>query len=196
MYKKTKRIGVLLFTVAAALCLSGCGNTYTYNGKSYSSAEAAHTGHIEHLKALEADIVSVEENPSGSAVIITPSQKTCEALGVSRKGLPPEDIVQYVGKYLEDDYSFFRNYLNRGNIFKSVAYEINDFPRQRAREISKDYDATIYLDMQSASQVSWVFMAPPKNEPELIHIDSKAGAGAPKIQSWVNNVHSKTTGEE
>ena len=196
MYKKTKKINVLLFLLAATLCLGGCGNTYSYNGKTYSSAEDAHVGHIEYLRTVEADIVPVGGKPSGSAVIITPSQKTCEALAVTRKNLPPEDIVKYVGKSIEDDYSFFLNFLNKGNIFKTVVHEINDFPRQRAREVSNDYDATIYLDMQSASQISWFFMVPPDNEPEQINFDNLAEAGAPKIQSWINDVHSKVTGEK
>lgn len=176
-----------------ALCLSGCGNTYSYNGKSYSSAEDAHAGHIEYLRSIEAGIVPVAGNPSGRALLVTPSQKTCEALGVTRKGHAEGEIVQYIGKSLEDDYSFFLNFLNKGNVFKTVTGEISDFPRQRAREASKEYDATIYLDMQSASQVSWVLISPPDNKPKQINMDSMAAPGAPKIQSWINDVHNKMT---
>jgi hypothetical protein len=183
-------IGLSLF----ALCLGGCGNTYTFNNQSYSSSEAALTAHAKYLEDIEADIVPIDNQPNGTAVIITPSKKTCEALGITRTGHPKEELVTYLGEYLEDDYAYFGNFLIKGNVFKSVEHEITDFPQQRARALNNKYSATIYLELLSPTQSSWRIIIPPESKSEQINMDGSAKPGAPQIQSWINDIHTKVSG--
>jgi hypothetical protein len=169
----------------------GCGNTYTYNNKTFHSADKAHAAHAEHLKSIEDDIEPVGSSTAGSAAIITPSQKTCEALGVTRKGHPDQDMISYVGKYLENDFAYFENYLKKSEMFNSVIHEINDFPQHRAKEVNERYVATIYLELKSPNQSSWFLMTPHANSPMPIHFDNMAAVGAPKVQSWLNDIYEK-----
>ena len=191
---KFKRLGIVLFAVVSVL-LSGCGHQYTFNNNSYSSPESALNAHNEYLKKIEKDLKSVSSTPKGNAVIITPSKKTCEALGIKRKGHPTEDMINYLGKFLEEDYAFFSNFLIKSNLFTSVEHIIDDYPLQYVNKVKNNYSATIYLNMRSPSQISWFILVPPKNKPKQLNFDKMADNGAPKIQSWLNDIKNYLQGE-
>lgn len=176
-------------TVVFIVLLNGCANNYTFNNNSYTSPESALSAHKEFLQEIEKNINSVSSTPKGNAVIITPSKKTCEALGIKRTGQPTEDMIDYLGKNLEQDFGFFSKFLIKSNIFKSVTPIVDDFPLQYANKVKSDYSATIYLDMKSPSQISWYIMVSPENIPKQLNIDKMAENGAPKIQSWIVDVN-------
>jgi hypothetical protein len=195
MMVKFQRLGICFFAVVAVL-LSGCGHQYTFNNNSYSSPDSALGAHREYLKEIERDIESVSSIPRGNAVIITPSKNTCEALGITRKGHPTEDMINYLGQYLEEDYAFFSNFLVKSNIFSSVEHVINDYPLQYANKVKSNYSATIYLDMKSPSQISWFILIAPENLPVQLHFDKMADNGAPKIISWINDIKNHFHGDK
>jgi hypothetical protein len=195
MMVKFQRLGICFFAVVAVL-LSGCGHQYTFNNKSYSSPEGAHDAHREYLKKIESGIKPVSSTPRGNAVIITPSKNTCAALGITRKGHPTEDITNYLGQYLEEDYAFFSNCLVKSNIFSSVEHVIDDYPLQYANKVKSNYSATIYLDMKSTSQVSWFILIAPENLPIQLHFDKMADKGVPKAISWINDINNHFNGDK
>jgi len=191
---KFKRLEIVIFAVFFVL-LSGCRHQYTFNNNSYSSPEKALNAHHKYLEKIEKDLKSVSSTPKGNAVIITPSKKTCEALGIKRRGHPTEDMINYLGKYIEEDFAFFSNFLIKSNLFTSVEHIIDDYPLQYVNKVKNNYFATIYLDMKSPSQISWFILVPPKNKPKQLNFDKMADNGAPKIQSWLNGIKNYLQGK-
>jgi len=177
-----------IYLVLCLIIINGCGHQYNYNNKSYSTAKLAHKAHLEDLKDIESKLQPFSTNLLKNAIIITPSQKTTEALGVTRTGHPPQELVFYAGKYLGDDYSYFANFLRKSNLFASVEHRIDDFPKNYANKVKAEYAATIYFDMKSPTQMSWFVTTPPENIAKPFDFDKMAEAGAPKIQSWINNL--------
>ena len=177
-----------LFVIILLIILFGCAHQYTFNSKSYTSANDALNAHREYLQEIQNEIISNDTTPKGNAIIITPSKNTCEALGITRKGSPTEDMINYLGTYLEEDYAFFSKYLVKSNLFMTVNHVINDFPAQYANNVKNEYSATIYLDMKSPTQTSWFIMVSPENTPKQIHFDNMAKNGTLKIQSWIYDI--------
>ena len=179
-----------LFLAVSLLFLFGCGTQYNFNNRSYKKPELALQAHEEYLKKIEAELEPTKSQPSGKAIIITPSKKTSEALGITRTGHPDEKMINYLGQYLTNDYSYFTNFLKKGNLFESVEHIVDDFPKSYANKVKGDYRATIYLDMKSPTQISWMIMTNPEGKAEQIVLDSMAENGAPKIQSWLSDISS------
>ena len=177
------------FLLVIFLTVTSCAHQYSFNNKSYTSPNEALDAHKAYLQEIQNNIIPNSSVPKKKAIVITPSKNTCEALGITRKGSPTKDMIDYLGNFLEDDYAFFSNYLLKSNLFSSVDSAINDFPVQYANKVKKDYSATIYLDMKSPNQISWFIMVPPEYTPKQLHFDNMAENGAPKIQSWINGIH-------
>ena len=178
----------IFFVIILYISLFGCAHQYTFNNKSYSSADDALKAHMEYLEEIQNGLVSNSSNPKKNAIIITPSKNTCEALGITRKGSPTKDMINYLGTYLEEDYAYFSKYLLKSNIFRIVNHVIDDFPPQYANKVKNEYFATIYLDIKSPSQTSWFIMVSPENAPKQIHIDNMAKNGTLRIQSWLDDI--------
>lgn len=177
-----------LFPVFLLFIITGCGPVYTFNNESFSTADSANDAHRHFLINIENEIKSSTDTTKGSVAIVTPSQKTCEALGVNTKGSPPKEVINYLGKFLEEDYSNFSKYLIKSNDFKSVESFVVDYPNQYANSIHEKYDYTIYLDMKSQTQIGWFVMKSKNPVPVQVNFDNMAAAGAPKIQSWIENI--------
>ncbi|MCK5311908.1 MAG: hypothetical protein KAJ62_07360 [Desulfobacteraceae bacterium] len=186
---KVKRIGAVFIALAVTL-LSSCvvQHQYTFNKKSYTSSESALNAHRDYLVKIENELKPISSIPKGNAIIITPSKKTCEALGINRQGHPTEEMINYLGTYLEEDYAFFSKFLIKSNLFTSVNHVINDYPIQYAKNVKNNYSATIFLSMKSPSQTSWMIMVFPENEPKQIHIDQQAENGSQIVQSWIKSI--------
>lgn len=92
---------VFFIPVTLLLLLCGCGsNTYTFNNQVYGTPEDALAAHNEFLVEIQNELKPYETPSAGKAVVITPSKKTCTALGVKRKGQPTQELVDYIGEYL------------------------------------------------------------------------------------------------
>ena len=189
-----KRFKTFLITFYVFAFLTGCTQYYTFNNKSFSSPENALRAHKEYLNEIQNDIKPISSTIMGDAIIITPSKKTCEALGITRKGSPTKEMTDYLGTYLEEEYSFFSNYLLKSNLFTNVNHVIDDFPHQYANQVKTNYSATIYLDMKSPTQISWFIMVSPENTPKQLHFDKMADSGASKIQSWIYDIRGHLQG--
>lgn len=190
-----KRMRLVFFGLIAVL-LSGCVTHYSYDNISYASPKEALDAHSVALEKIVSDLKPINSNPNGNAVIVTPSKTTCEALGVTRKGAPSQDLINYIGSSLEMDFAFFSKFLVKSNLFNSVNPVIDEFPLQYVNKVKNDYSATIYLDMKSQEQIGWFVIIPPDNVPKQINFDKMAEKGAPKIQSWLNDIKSKLDGGE
>jgi len=176
----------LFIPVTLILLLSGCGNTYTFNNKVYGTPEDALAAHKEFLVDVQNELKPYETPSAGKAVIITPSKKTCAALGVTRKGQPAQELVDYIGQDLSLDYAFFSNFLRTSNLFTTVDSIVVDYPLQAVNKVKNDYDVIIYLNIQSPTQIGWFLITPQDNKPRAINMDNLAKNGAPKIQSWLD----------
>jgi hypothetical protein len=76
----------------------------------------------------------VGHGSAGKAVVITPSKSTCEALGITRKGAPAHEFIDYLGTEQERGYAYFAKYLDKAQVFSSVDSKIVDHPESAARE--------------------------------------------------------------
>jgi len=170
------------------LLLSGCAHTYTFNNQTFSSPTDALTAHKQYLETIENELTPYKATPKGKAVIITPSKKTCEALGIKRTGQPAQELIDYLGKFQEEDYHFFYRFLLKSNLFISVDSLVEDFPVQATNRVKNNYDIIIYLDMRSPTQISWMLIYPPNNKPQQINTDKLAKTGTPKIKSWLDDI--------
>ena len=196
-----RKIGTFFILMLLVLS-SGCGARYTFNGKSYSSPKDLFSAHEEYIKDIEQKIKPASSTPNGNAVIITPSKKTCEALGIKRSGHPPKDMINTLGQLSERDFSYFSNYLQKSNLFESIEHFIDDYPLQRAQKINKNYYATVYLDIKSQTQADWFIMVSPENTPKKINFDKpdvhtfdNEKDTLKKIQYWINDVKNNLQGE-
>ena len=187
MVKINYFIKVFLLVLTIPL-ISGCGVKYTFNNKTYSSAESGLAAQQKFFQEIESKIKPSNKNFAGKAIIITPSKKTCKALGIKRTGHPTEDIINYIANAFVADTSYFGNYIKSNNLFDSIHSVIDDYPKQYANKIKNDYIATIYLHMVSPDQIGWFIMVSPQNIPKQINFDNTADPGYPKIQSWLDNV--------
>ncbi len=182
----TRNILISLFFICA---LTGCSGTYySYNGTKYGSSSAALEAQASYLGDIERQVGPRSGTPYGKALVLTPSMKTCKALGVQRTGSPPEDQVLYVAASLCRDFGAFEGYLGASRVFESVESRWEDFPQIEARKASKNYDATIYFHMKSAQESGWYMYLPGSKKPMPITFDPVAAGGAPRVNSWIDSV--------
>jgi len=125
---------------------------------------------------------------SGTAIVITPSKETCEALGVTKSGAPRQEFIDYAATNEQYEFANFYKYLEKSKAFSRVESRIVDHPLLEARNVSASYVATIYLHMVSPSQVGWYMLTPGAKEPKQINFDATAAPGAPKINSWIKSI--------
>jgi len=188
MFTNFKPLLTLLLALSL-IVITGCGTKYSFNNQTYKKPEQALQAHKDYLNKIESELKVSDSKPTGKVLIVTPSKKTAESLGITRTGQPGKEIIDYLGSYLENDYSHFSRFLTKSNLFETVEPVIDDFPKNYANKKKGDYDATIYLDMKSPTQISWFVMFSPEHEAKPIVIDSMAEQGSPKIQSWIDNIN-------
>jgi hypothetical protein len=175
--------------------LSGCSN-YTYNNRNFQSADAALSAHENDIALYTTQIAQSTVKISGKALVITPTKKTTEALGITSKNSPPPAFIDYLGRYMEREYLAFSEYLKASNAFDDVVSQVVDHPAVYAKNAFNDYAATVYLHMLSPTQVSWYLITPNTDEPQQINIDNLANTGPERINSWVKDIVSKTGGKQ
>ncbi len=180
--------GLLIIIALLSFLMSGCANNYTFNNQSFTSPEEALSAHDKFLKNIEKELSPVSSNPQGHALVVTPSQKTCEALGIKRTGHPNKDIIDYIGAFLKNDLAFFSSFLTKSNIFKVVDSVIDDFPPQYVKRANKDYSAIIYFDLKSPDEADWYIIIPPDYESKKININKTEKDPTLKISSWNNDI--------
>lgn len=173
--------------------LSGC-YTYTYNNKNFQSADAALSAHENDLALYTTQITESTVKISGKALVVTPTKKTTEALGITTKNSPPPKLIDYLGRYQERDYLAFSEYLKASNAFDDVVLKVVAHPVVYAKDAVNDYAATIYLRMLSPTQISWYMITPNTGEPQQINFDNLANTGSERINSWVKDIVSKAGG--
>ena len=181
-------IFIRLACVVLAILTAGCTTTFTYNGASYRSADAALAGQREHLKQVLSQITPAATTIPGAALVIVPTPQTLEALGITRKGSPPKEIIDFLVSSMGVDYGQFPEYLRAAKIFRSIDYRAVDPTALEARQVASNYAATIYLQLLSPTQVAWFLLKPDGGPPTEIHFDGTAASGAPRINSWLQRV--------
>lgn len=170
--------------------LTGC-ITFTYNNQSYRSAEAALAAHDNDLAAYKNQINESTIKIPGTALVVTPTKKTTKALGITTKNSPPPEIIDYLGEYLEKDFSTFAEFLRESQVFDEVVLRIVDFPPVYAKDKINDYAAVIYLHMISPSQKSWYLINSRNEYPQQINFDNLSNTGSERINSWIKDLTSK-----
>lgn len=189
MYKTVK------FVVLSFLLIFLCScSTFSYNNKSYSSAEEALLAQKEHLTNIENKISKSDKKFAGKAIVVVPSKKTCDSLGIKRTGAPAAELTDYIAGSLLADYSAFANYIRKRELFDMVELAVDDFCKPYADNVKNDYLAVIYMQLLSPSQAGWFVMIKPDYTPKAINFSSTAEPGYPKIQSWLNDLEEKLSG--
>jgi hypothetical protein len=181
--KLTKRL-VLLVMLST---IFGCAN-FTYNNKTYSSAADALVAQGTYLSEIESKIAPSTKKYNKTALVVTPSRKTCEALGVTSKGHPSNELIGYIADTLTNDYRRFSVYIIKRSMFDSVKAVVDDFPKATAEEAKNQYDVVIYMNLISPSQAGWFAMTKPDYNPQQINFSTIAESGASKIESWLDNL--------
>lgn len=188
---KTVRFVVLSFFL---IFLCSC-STFTYNQKTYSSAEEALLAQNEHLTNIENKISKSDKKFAGKAIVVVPSKKTCDSLGITRTGAPAAEFTDYIASTLLSDFSKYANYIRKRELFDTVELAVDDFSKPYADKVKNDYFAVIYMQLLSPSQAGWFVMIKPDYTPKAINYSSTAETGYPKIQSWLNDLEEKLSGE-
>ena len=127
-----------------------------------------------------------------SAIVVTPSKETCEALGITRKGHPQKEIIDYLGNHLESEYAYFAKYLKKRNLFAKVDSVIVDFPKVYSQKVQSKYDAVIYLHQVSPGNAGWYLLVGSNNQPKSIYMDPIADTGHKRVESWLSNIENIT----
>jgi len=168
---------------------------FTFKGKNYTTSQDALAAIKQSISEAALELTPVTTNPTGNAIVITSLQEKCTKYCVSdkQKKESTPDGVRYLGEYWKQTYAGFQKYLEVGNIFRSVAHEYHDSPRQRVVELSDQFDAIIYLDIQSKSDMSWQIIVPPWPMPVRINFGKDATTGTEKRQSWIANVSNEVS---
>ena len=178
----------------ATLSLTGCATTtYTFDNKHYKNSAVALAAHDKYLGDLLNNISVLPVQISGTAIVITPSKDTCEALGIAWKGRPNKAVKNYLGTFEESDYAYFSKYLEKSRGFTHVESMIVDYPQVEARKATGNYVAIIYLHMISPTQVGWFLLTPGSSSPKQISFDQLAEPGVTRIDSWVNEIVRNST---
>lgn len=170
------------------LCsIFGC-TKFSYNNKTYSSPDDALVAQGKHLSEIESKITRSTKKYNKTALVVTPSSKTCEALGVISKGHASSELTGYVADTLKNDYRKFSDYIIKRNMFTSVKSVIDDFPKVAADEAKNQYDVVVYMNLISPNQAGWFAMVKPDYNPQQINFNKIAEPGAPKVESWLDNL--------
>lgn len=176
-------IACLALLVAA---LSGCAS-FTYNNEKFSSASAAYAAQKTRLESVKDNIAVVSPTIAGTLLVITPSKATIEAVGITRRGSPSQELVDYVAQITATDAEYMAKHIAASKAFASVEGRVSDYPLKEARKESGRYTAVMYLHMLSPAQVGWYLMKSNGDDPIQINSDATAEAGAPKINSLIRN---------
>jgi hypothetical protein len=181
------KIITLFLGIVIALSLSGC-NSYRFNNQNYSNASDALAAHSKYLEETKQNISIRKATIPGKVMVITPTKETCEAVGITRTGTPKKELTAYLGEFMESDYAYFSKFLSASRAFSNVESRIADYPIKDAHALSGKYSAIIYLHILSPSQIGWYVLKSGSHQPIQINIDAKAAPGAPKIDSWIDNI--------
>lgn len=185
-----KAIPKIALTAVLALLAACASNYYSYLGVKHKTPERALAAQAEYLEGIERDITRLPAPVGNSALVLTPSMSTIEALGVTRTGSPKQELVDYIATTSLRDYSTFGGYLTASGAFSQLSSRVVDFPQMEAKRERGNFDAVIYLHMKSPSQVSWFIITPNNKTPSPINFDAMSAAGASRIDSWVRSIAS------
>lgn len=178
--------------IALLSFLAGCASYYySYLGVKHKTPERALAAQAEYLESIERDITRLPTPSANSALVLTPSRSTVEALGVTRTGSPKQELVDYIATTSMRDYSAFGGYLRASGAFFQVSSRVVDFPQMEAKRERENFDAVIYLHAKSPSQVGWFVVTPNDKTPSPIIFDALSADGAPRIDSWVRSIASQ-----
>ncbi len=181
---KSIKLIVLLVLLSTVF---GCTN-FTYNNKTYSSAADALVAQGSFLSEIESKIRPSTKRYNKTVLVVTPSRKTCEALGVTSTGHASSELVGYVADTLTNDYRKFSDYIIKRKMFDSVKSAVDDFPKVAAEEAKNQYDVVVYMNLISPNQAGWFAMTKPDYNPQQVNFSTIAEPGAPKVESWLENL--------
>jgi hypothetical protein len=166
--------------------LAGCAS-YTYNNEKFRSAEDAYASQKVRLDSIKGSIAIVSPTINGSLLVIAPSKTTFAAVGITRKGSPGDQLVEYVARISATDAEYMAQYFSASKAFSSVDGRVSDYPLKDARKESDKYTAVLYLHMLSPSQIGWYLLTPTDDEPIQVNFDATAAPGPDKINSLIAN---------
>jgi len=172
--------------------ISGCTyNYYKYKDQSYRSPEEA-------LNALEYDIYQIKSriNPTkkyrgGSAAVVIPSFETFIAFGVKSTGLPNQEQIYYMRKFLVTTISATALFVEQRKIFEKVTMIEDKHPRPAIEKMITKYDAVIYFDLVSPHQSQWFIRARPEYVNMPINVDQSNIVGYQRTLSWLKEVEKR-----
>ena len=146
---------------------------------------AAQKAHLDKIS----DMISAAGSPQGgTAAFIIPSLETCTALGVTKRGNVRQELVDYIGKAVYNEFLSMGAYLNRRKIFKSVAIIEDNYPVPAAKKTITAYDAVIYMDLAAPDQRQWFLRAAPEYKITPVNSDKSKEAGLPRMISWLDDI--------
>lgn len=177
-------VAIVLFLVY----LTGCATSYSYDNQTYKTADDALAAQQTNFQILEKSVEVIGSENFDKVLVLTPSQETSGALGVTKTGAPKKEAIDYVSSILSRDYAKFSDYVRKSQISKFTEGKVVDYPKTESTKYVEQYDAVIYLHMLSPSQVSWYILTK-GNEPRVISMDPMAKNGKEKIASWLKAIN-------
>lgn len=186
MRKLVSSITTLLI-VCLILFVGGCA-TFNYNNKTYYSSEEALKAQTDRIKELHSKIGPTATKAGGSLLLVTPSYDTCVALGIQRRGVPSQEAIDYLGKYMMKELESVGDVIKRRQIFDTVETRSEKYPEIYAKKNTNKYDAVIFFIISGAKRNQWIVMATPDYKEVPVLFDRSIPAGSERLISWLDNI--------
>ena len=133
------------------LGLGGCAS-YTYEGMSYSSREAARDAAQRDIDRNVSGVAAAPRKIGGKLVVVIPTREVIEVYGVRRQGYAPPDTVGYIADVLELAFLGVADAVRKSQLFDTVTV-LRFIDTQT--ELTGAYDYKLWLYTQGLDRWQW-----------------------------------------
>ena len=173
-------LGVLLLFVVTA-CQTA---RYTYKGANFDSADRALAAQQIDNDELLSKITSTTNPVGGSATVVLPSASLIEKNGLTKRGNPRQEQVDFIVKSAQQNYSTMGAAITKRHIFDTTTIVQSDTPDSYTAP--RGY--VVYLSMPAPGAGQWFLKKTDQaGEPIPVYINN-AKQGPERILSWLDNI--------
>lgn len=182
VFKKIILVGAL------AVFVAGCArDRYTYNNEDFSTPADALAAQAVHVDGLLKNIKVRDQSIDAKILVVTPTQSAHVALGITRKGSPKQEMIDYMGQSSERSFQAMGQALQKSKTFTQVDVTLAEHTLKAARQQIGNYSAVVYFHLLSPTQYGWYLLKQNNETPIQINLDPLA-KGADRVESWIASI--------